>query len=167
MLRYSGASCDVTTGSSDSLISSILIAGIAEPPLDLGDPLILGRCPGSTRQSRPASATDGMTLIFGGSPTPERNQVSEIVDCWIALVNLFFANVPTFACIMSSTDGSRRRVGRSAAGFGEAGAAPSSRASAFTSRSFGLVSVGWLPWPATPSARSFSQTIFFSATEMP
>ena len=61
--------------------------------------------PGSTRQSRPASATDGITLIFGGSPTPERNQVSEIVDCWIALVNLFFAKVPTFACIMSSTDG--------------------------------------------------------------
>ena len=30
--------------------------------------------PGSTRQSRAASAIDGMTLTFGGSPTPERRR---------------------------------------------------------------------------------------------
>ena len=59
----------------------------------------------AARGSRgPASATDGITLIFGGSPTPERNQVSAIVDCWIALVNLFAANVPTRAFMTSSTE---------------------------------------------------------------
>ena len=36
--------------------------------------------------------------------------VTLIVECWIALVNLFCAKVPIFACIMSSTDGSRLRL---------------------------------------------------------
>ena len=34
-----------------------------------------------------------MTLTFGGSPTPERRLVSEIVECWIALLNLLAAKV--------------------------------------------------------------------------
>ena len=51
-----------------------------------------------------------MTLIFGGSPTPDRNQVSAIVECWIALVNLFVANVPTrdFIVVDAATARSRR-----------------------------------------------------------
>ena len=55
-----------------------------------------------TRQSRPASATDGMTLIFGGSPTPDRIHVTEIVDFWIAFVNVFAANVPMLARMTST-----------------------------------------------------------------
>ena len=51
--------------------------------------------PGSSRQSRVACATEGITLTFGGSPTPERSVVSEIVECWIAFVYLFRASVPT------------------------------------------------------------------------
>src|SRR5947199_4316351 len=87
--------------------------------------------PGSTRQSSPASATDGMTLIFGGSPTPDRNHVSEIVDCWIAFVNLFFAKAPTFAFIMSRTVGSRD------VDAGAVAVDPNNRANALTRRSFG------------------------------
>ena len=60
-------------------------------------------CPGSTRQSIVASAIDGMTLTFGGSPTPERRLVSEIVELRIALLNLFGASVPTRASSVSRT----------------------------------------------------------------
>src|SRR3954471_9849870 len=83
--------------------------------------------PGSTRQSIVASATDGMTLTFGGSPTPDRRLVSEIVECWIALLNLFLAKVPTRDFIVSSTLKEDR-----------GGGSQSSRANARTSRSFGF-----------------------------
>src|SRR5947207_699302 len=91
-------------GSSDSLMISIFSA---ESPRRRRTSAIHSAVvvPGSTRQSRPASATDGMTLIFGGSPTPDRIQVTEIVDFWIALVNLFVANVPTFARMTPSSGG--------------------------------------------------------------
>src|SRR5207244_12256731 len=68
-------------------------------PLSLHDALPISRrrlnsaihssrvTPGNRRQSSPASATDGITLIFGGLPTPERTHVTAIVDCWIAFVN--------------------------------------------------------------------------------
>ena len=113
--------------------------------------------PGSTRQSSVASATDGMTLTFGGSPTPERRLVSEIVECWIALLNLLAASVPTRDFIVSSTRErrGRQRLARAARrARGRADRSGSDRAAA--SRG-----------PATPSARSFSHRIFFSATEMP
>jgi hypothetical protein len=95
-------------------------------------------------------------LTFGGSPTPDRRLVSEIVERWIALLNLLSASVPTRAFSVSSTSNVD-------AGAGDA----SSRPSAFTSLSFGFCACGCDPWPATPSAVSFSHRIFFSATEMP
>src|SRR5436309_9070633 len=45
--------------------------------------------PGSRRQSRVASLADGITLAFGGSPTPALRVVREIVLPRIAEVNLF------------------------------------------------------------------------------
>src|SRR6476660_4428583 len=61
--------------------------------------------PGNTRQSIVASATEGMTLAFGGSPTPERRLVREMVDCWIALLNLFTVNGPPIRCFIVATTG--------------------------------------------------------------
>src|SRR5216117_1635657 len=40
--------------------------------------------PGSSRQSRLASAVEGITLALGGEPTPDVRVVSEIVLRWIA-----------------------------------------------------------------------------------
>ena len=101
-LRYSGVSCDVTTGSSDSLMTSIFSDG--SPRRRCTSAIHCSRVvPGRTRQSSPASATDGITLIFGGSPTPDRIQVTEIVDRRMALVNLFSANVPTRPFMVSSS----------------------------------------------------------------
>ena len=76
--------------------------------------------PGSTRQSSSASATDGMTFTFGGSPTPERRLVIDIVDVWIALLNLLSASAPTRVFIVSTT---RKR----AAGIGSFSRRPSAR----------------------------------------
>src|SRR4026209_42830 len=87
--------------------------------------------PGSTRQSIVASAIDGMTLTFGGSPTPERRLVTEIVECWIALLNLLSGNVPTRDLNVSTTLNDEDGNG-----------CDSIRASALTRRSFGFRSCG-------------------------
>ncbi len=99
---------------------------------------------------------DGITLAFGGSPTPALSVVIEIVERWMALLNLLSASAPTRDLSVSSTL-------NCAVGMGSL----NSFASARTSRSFGFLSCGCEPWPATPSAVSFSQISFFSATEMP
>ena len=42
-------------------------------------------------------------LSFGGSPTPERSEVSEMVECRMAFVNLFVASSPILPVMVSST----------------------------------------------------------------
>ncbi len=71
-----------------------------------------------------------MTLTLGGSPTPERRLVREMVVFWMALVNLFFRNVPSSRWSVS-------RTGFDAAGKGS----PRRRSRACTSLSFGILVV--------------------------
>src|SRR5690349_9764377 len=61
--------------------------------------------PGRRRQSRDASAVDGITLDLGGEPTPDVRVVSEMVFRWIAEVNLFTTSGTPIARFISSTTG--------------------------------------------------------------
>src|SRR5258708_5034297 len=111
--RYIGVSSGLTTGSSPALITSIVIVGWAGRgviPASHWSAVV----PGKTRQSIVASAIEGITFTLGGSPTPDRRLVREIVECWIALLNLFAVSGAPMRRFLLSTTGNGAAASRSA-----------------------------------------------------
>lgn len=139
MALYKGVSVRLGAGSSGLDESSSMVTRGSLMRALISETNSAAFWPGSRRQSSVASASDGMTFAFGGSPTPLRREVTESVFCWTAFMNLFGANSPS----------SLRRLATRGFGFWEGG-----KFLAFSiaciSMSFALSGMGCDPCPDVP-----------------
>ncbi len=110
--------------------------------------------PGSRRQSIDAVASDGITFSLGGSPTPARSVVSEMVLRRMALANRLSASFPSRASIASRIGSACRGVSASVI-----------RVRARANMRGALSSVGCDPCPAVPSTIRRSHNTCFWATD--